>query len=102
MPGVLPQDGYIHSISDSGSNVNNRFTQQTETQQFKRWFGDGEKHPEKIEPVLVNENGEPKVYYHGTNESFNTLSPEELAPREGSFFFAENREDAEAYGKNVF
>ena len=42
------------------------------------------------------------VFYHGTNESFTEFRPEEMSSVEGSYFFAENRMDAEAYGDNVY
>ena len=59
-------------------------------------------HYKPVEPVLLNRDGTPKVFYHGTSENFTAFSTEEISAREGSFFFAENREDAEAYGDNVF
>lgn len=59
--------------------------------------------PKPVSEVLINkDDGKPKVFYHGTNENFTEFSPDEFAPREGSFFFAENREDAAAYGNNIF
>jgi hypothetical protein len=38
------------------------------TPEFKSWFGDWENHPQKASKA-VDENGEPKVMYHGTKES---------------------------------
>ena len=58
--------------------------------------------PKSVNSILLNEDGTPKVFYHGTNKHFNEFNPNEIASREGSFFFAENIEDAEAYGKNVY
>ncbi len=58
--------------------------------------------PKPVDRILVNEDGTPKVFYHGTNERFSAFSVDEIAAREGSFFFAENREDARAYGDNIF
>ena len=55
----------------------------------------------EVNPVLLNEDGTPKVFYHGTNSQFTSFSPEEMSSREGSYFFAENKEDAAAYGKYV-
>ena len=67
-------------------------SEQTETPEFKRWFGDS---------PFVNEDGSPKVYYHGTpyggfnvfkNRSYYTsafhLSPDESRPGNttGAFF----------------
>ncbi len=58
--------------------------------------------PKHVDKHLVNEDGTPKKFYHGTSEKFTAFNPDEFNPREGSFFFAENREDAAAYGNNIF
>lgn len=49
---------------------------------------------------VVNEDGTPMVVYHGTSDTFTEFKHSELSDREGSFFFAQNREDAEAYSSN--
>ena len=41
----------------------------TQSQQFKRWFGDWQNHPEKASKV-VNADGTPKVVYHQTDGEF--------------------------------
>ena len=66
------------------------------TPSFIRWFGDWMNDPENASKA-VDENGEPMVVYHGTGSRFSEFRYEELGPREGSFFFAQNREDAEGY-----
>ena len=64
---------------------------------------DSEFKPKTVNEVLINKaDGKPKVFYHGTNENFTEFGPDEFAPSEGSFFFAENREDASAHGDNIF
>lgn len=65
-------DGYIHSIRDAGSFVNTKFENVTQTQQFKRWFGDWQKNPKRASKV-VNADGTPKIVYHGTNADFWTF-----------------------------
>ena len=57
--------------------------------------------PKSVNPVVLNDDGTPKVFYHGTSENFIEFRAEEMNIREGSYFFAENREDTEAYGNNV-
>ena len=57
--GVLNRGGLIHSIHDVGSPVNKEFMKQTESQQFRRWFGNS---------VVHNEDGSPKVMYHATKK----------------------------------
>lgn len=60
LPGSSIQDGLIHSIFDAGADVNRKMvTSQTESQQFRRWFGNS---------VVRNEDGSPKVMYHGTKK----------------------------------
>lgn len=43
---------------------------QVRTPEFKKWFGDWENDPKNASQVL-DENGEPKIVYHGTNKEFN-------------------------------
>lgn len=57
-PGTAVQDGLIHSIFDAGAKVNRKLREQTETRQFKRWFGNSR---------MADENGKPMTVYHGTN-----------------------------------
>ena len=75
-------------IQDFPGNVNMKILDITQSRQFKEWFGDWQNHPERIPPVLLNEDGTPKVFYHGTGEIFSSFSFDELSDREGSFFFA--------------
>lgn len=97
-------DGYVHSIRDSGSPVNMKIENVTKTQQFKRWFGNWETHPETSSKV-VNTDGTPKVVYHGTNADFWTFS---LANRGKNgeklgvgYYFVDNKSSAERYGDRV-
>lgn len=55
------RNGFVASIRDSTSPVKPKFNSVTETQQFKRWFGDSK---------VVNEDGTPKVVYHQTENDF--------------------------------
>ncbi len=66
----------------------------------KKW--DVEFHPKPVNKALLNEDGTPKKFYHGTSAKFTVFDPAEMRGREGSFFFAENQEDAQAYGSNVY
>ena len=57
-----PQAGpYIHSIRDAGSPVTPQILAQTETRQFRRWFGNSK---------AVNPDGTPKILYHQTGAEF--------------------------------
>ena len=76
MPNVLNtlSDGYMHSIREKGSPVKPKFENVTESQQFKRWFGDWEKHPNTASKV-VNADGTPKILYHQTADDFTVFDP---------------------------
>ncbi|MDD6763439.1 MAG: hypothetical protein PUD92_07425 [Clostridiales bacterium] len=105
LPGVLfRNNGYIHSITDPGSNVKPQLKNITYAQQFKRWFGEWEKSPNTASKV-VNDDGTPKVMYHGTNEMFNIFDRSQskkkvmlnkLGP--GNYFTA-NAAEAKRYNK---
>ena len=64
---------------------------QTNTPEFKRWFGDSK---------VVDENGKPLVVYHGTNKSFNVFRP---SKKFGNAYFASaSTSYANALAKDVF
>ena len=62
-------DGFIHSVRDVNSPVKPKYNDVTETQQFKRWFGDWQRHSNTASKV-VNGDGTPKVVYHQTDADF--------------------------------
>ena len=66
------QDGLIHSILNNDSPVNRKFVDQTETRQFKRWFGDSK---------VVDEEGKPLVVYHATDADFTVFDRDKLGKR---------------------
>ena len=70
---------------------------QVRTPAFKEWFGDWEGDPDNASKV-VDENGEPKVVYHGspTGGDFNTFTPSDDY---NAVFFAENKDFAKKYTK---
>ncbi len=73
---------------------------------FKRWFGDWESDPENASKV-VNEDGTPKVVYHGTNAEFNVFDRSKGKPNDagwlgrGYYFYGDYHESAQyaEYGK---
>lgn len=71
----------------------------TESQQFKRWFGDWQNNPAKASKV-VNEDGTPKVMYHGTSNGgfhiFNTYGGNFGLFGIGSYF-TDNLDVAQSY-----
>ena len=71
----------------------------TESQQFKRWFGDWQNNPAEASKV-VNEDGTPKVMYHGTSNGgfhiFNTYGGNFGLFGIGSYF-TDNLDVAQSY-----
>ena len=66
---MVAQDGVNvngENIRKSSRSVQNAAESQTETENFKKWFGDWQNDPAKASKV-VNADGTPKVVYHGTN-----------------------------------
>lgn len=90
LPGGSPQDGLVYSIREKGAGVNLKFENVTETQQFKRFFGDWQNNPKKASKV-VNDDGTPKVVYHGTNKDFTVFNSSN-----GTFWFSESYDYAES------
>ena len=79
---------------------------QTETRQFKAWFGDWQNDPAHASKV-VNGGGEPLVVYHGTpNGKFWTFDKNRIGETwnadESGFFFTNDRKIAEDYTKPYF
>lgn len=77
----------IHKFSEK---VNMQISDVTQSQQFKRWFGDWQNHPEDASKV-VNDDGTPKVVYHGTNADFTVFESDN-----GTYWFSESEDYAEA------
>lgn len=67
---------------------------QTETPEFKRWFGKSK---------VVDENGKPLVVYHGTRNKFTTFDYSKIGDNgraEGAgFYFTNNEQVASGYGE---
>ena len=57
---------YLKAPNGKPTNLSEEQWAQVRTKAFKNWFGDWEHDPENASKV-VDENGEPKVMYHGTN-----------------------------------
>lgn len=63
-----------NSIRKSRRNVNSISENQTETENFKKWFGDWQNDPANASKV-VNKDGTPKVLYHQTSADFTIFEP---------------------------
>ena len=87
--------GSVRSIYDPLSKVNPRIKNIYDTKQFKRWFGDSK---------VVNEDGTPKVMYHGTNAQFSVFDKSK-AKASGlygkGFYFTDSSSQAGVYGNRM-
>ena len=60
---------YMKAPNGEPTNLSEEQWVQVRTPEFKRWFGDWENDPQSASKV-VDENGEPRVVYHGTHGDF--------------------------------
>ncbi len=67
----IASGGIVHRLSEK---VNMKVSEATQSQQFKRWFGDWQNDPANASKV-VNEDGTPKVLYHQTSADFTIFEP---------------------------
>ena len=82
------------------SKINMSIENVTQSQQFKRWFGDWQNKPETASKV-VNADGTPKIMYRGGNETFNIFDRKKskysnLYGR--GFYFTDSESHAKQYG----
>jgi len=84
------------------SNLNDKQWEQVRTPAFKKWFGDWENDPKNASKV-VDENGEPKVVYHGSRGGFDEFKEEYLGGTTDTeiskmgFFFTNNENVAKTF-----
>ena len=99
VPNTL-SDGYVHSIREKSSPVKPKLENVTESQQFLRWFGDWQRYPNKASKI-VNEDGTPKIMYHGTKANF-TVFDQKKAKASGlygkGFYFTDSKSHSASYG----
>src|SRR5699024_9029602 len=60
---------WMKAPNGKNTNLTEQQWLQVRTPEFKNWFGDWENDPQNASEVL-DENGEPKVVYHGTAAQF--------------------------------
>jgi hypothetical protein len=96
------EKGGLIAPNGNESNLTPKQYKLVRTEAFKNWFGDWENDPENASKV-VDENGEPLVMYHGTQNTFTIfemdyietgIDDKELKSR---FWFTKNKELAESY-----
>lgn len=96
---------YLKAFNGEVSNLTPEQWADVRTDNFKDFFGDWENDPENASQ-MVDENGEPKVFYHNTDNSFTAFDEK----RNGShtdagwlgdgFYFYGDKNEGSGYGKN--
>ncbi len=99
-------------IRNVNNNVNRKIENVTQSQQFKRWFGDWQNDPKSASKV-VNADGTPKVMYHGTRSEngefweFNYNKSKKKGGMgfktfgQGNYFTSQRLDGSELYGPRV-
>lgn len=83
------------------SNLNEIQYNLVRTEAFKNWFGDWENNPNDSSKV-VDENGEPLVVYHGSDDEFNKFKKgKNVFTRQTGFYFSDNKNVSQKYGDIV-
>lgn len=97
-PNIMTQLDSNTIIRKAGAFVNRKFSDVTESQQFKRFFGDWQNKPQSASKV-VNDDGTPKVVYHGTNAKFTVFDYDKtkLGKLGYGFYFTANKNFAKNY-----
>lgn len=87
-------DNWLKAPNGKPTNLTEEQWIMVRTEAFKNWFGDWQNDPENSSKV-VDENGEPKVVYHGSpNGKFNIFSS---TKEEGGIYFSDNKLISQSY-----
>ncbi len=115
------KDGsYMKAPNGNPSNLNDKQWAQVRTKAFKDWFGDWENDPQSASKVL-DENGEPRVVFHGTtndketrvwnersklydttHEPFTVFKRKVDRENNSGHFFNSDKDNAYGYGYNTY
>ena len=79
-------EGKWITVKENKQSAQNKPRNQTETPEFKAWFGDSK---------VVDESGKPLVVYHGTHGDFKEFKPNESLG--GLIFLSESAKEAGAF-----
>lgn len=86
---------YIYKESEEKGDKKEEISKEQREKNFKEWFGDSK---------VVDENGKPKVVYHGTNSDFSEFNNKggniQSYAVEGHTYFSSNPDIAETYIKS--
>ncbi len=85
---ALKNGTYMKAPNGADTNLTPKQWVQVRTNAFKDWFGDWENSPEKASKV-VDENGEPKVVFHGTPLRRDRITPNRGWQKDGITYISQ-------------
>lgn len=91
-------DQWMKAPNGKPTNLTEKQWVQVRTPAFIEWFGDWMNDPKNASKV-VDENGEPKVLYHGSRNVFDVFSKQRSSY---GYFFTPDKETAVFYGDNLY
>lgn len=95
----MDSEGSLLAPNGKKSNLNKNEWMMVRTEAFKNWFG---------ESLVVDENGEPLVTYHGSQEVFSEFDLAEVGKNKDSgflgtgFYFTPELDLAKKYGTHIY
>ena len=98
------EKGGLIAPNGKKSNLTTEQYKLVRTPEFKVWFGDWEKYPPKASKV-VDENGEPRIVYHGTKKKFNVFKftqKRDIGFLGAGFYFTNSKKMAQMYAQYNF
>ena len=101
LTGTGHSPGILHNIADIGINVK----PQTETLQFKKYFGNWQDHPEKASKV-VDDEGKPLIVYNGGKSGISIFDIEQTGKSNEfakvGFWFSDEKSLADSFAKKWY
>ena len=97
--GISPmnqQSEFTNTMTQNGESVNRKYVEQTETRQFKRWFGNSK---------VVDKKGAPRKLYHYTDGEFTVFDTGKSGSNQGmrlgdGIYLSTSPTEFSSYGKN--
>ena len=103
---AIVRGNYLKAPNGADTNLTPEQWAMVRTKNFLNWFGDWINDPENASKV-VDENGEPKVVFHGSPNEFNAFDEDMIGENTDSgfygrgFYFATTEEESRGYGEYV-
>lgn len=100
---LVGSDKELLAPNGKKSNLSKEHHKLVRTEEFKKWFGDWENDHDNSSKV-VDENGEPLVVYHGSEDNFDLFNAAKIGSRTKvakiGFYFSDDYENSLRYAKN--